>query len=217
MYVRILRRQLPEDALPERVPLRHRVALVGHADALAPVRGRKVERVLHDPVDALVGVQLFLNRHLIVGPGLEASADADVQPFRVLAKDDEVDVGRRPVLQRAQPLVQQLHRPIVDVEVELEPRAEQDVAGVAVVGDPRIAERADEHRVEIVAQHRVAVRRNGDAGLQVVVGAPRQHLELERPPEDVAGGAKNLDRFGGDVDADAVSGNNRYAHGKARW
>ena len=63
------------------------------------------------------------------------------------------------VLQRAQPLVEQLHRAVVDVEVELEARAEQDVARVPVVGHARIAERADEDRVELIAQHRVAVRR----------------------------------------------------------
>ena len=64
------------------------------------------------------------------------------------------------VLERAQPLVEQLHRPVVDVEIELEARAEQDVARVAVVGHARIAERADEDRVEVVAQHVVAVRRD---------------------------------------------------------
>ena len=54
-----------------------------------------------------------------------------------------------PALEGAEPLVEQPHRPVVDVEVELEPRAEQDVARVAVVGHARIAERADEDRVEL--------------------------------------------------------------------
>ena len=52
------------------------------------------------------------------------------------------------VLQRTEPVVEQPDRPVVHVEIELEPRAEQDVARVAVVGHARIAERADEDRVE---------------------------------------------------------------------
>ena len=89
-----------------------------------------------------------------VGAGLEAAADADVDALGVLAEHDEVDVGAAAALQRAEPVVEQLHRPVVDVEIELEAGAEQDVAGVAVVGHARVAERADEHRVELVAQHR---------------------------------------------------------------
>ena len=84
-------------------------------------------------------------------PGLEAAADADVEPLGVLPEHDEVDVLRAAVLQRTEPLVEELHRPVVDVEVELEARAEQDVARVAVVGRARIAERADEDRVEAAA------------------------------------------------------------------
>ena len=113
-----------------------------------PVRLRELERVPDDAVHALVGVDLFLDRDLVVGAGLEAAADADVDAFGVLAEHDEVDVASAAVLQRAEPLVEQPHRPVVDVEIELEARAEQDVARVAVVGHARIAERADEDRVE---------------------------------------------------------------------
>ena len=70
----------------------------------------------------------------------------DVQAFRVLAEHDEVHVRGRAILQRTEALVEQLHRPVVDVEIELEARAEQDVARVPVVGHARIAQRADEDR-----------------------------------------------------------------------
>ena len=65
---------------------------------------------------------------------------------------------------------------------------------------------------KLVPQHRVAVRRHRDAGLQVVVGAPRQRLEIELPPEHLADRAHRLDRFRGRLDADAVAGNDCYAH-----
>ena len=41
---------------------------------------------------ALAGVDLFLDRDLVLGARLEAAADADVEPLGVLAEDDEVDV-----------------------------------------------------------------------------------------------------------------------------
>ena len=143
-----------------------------------PVGLRVLERVADDAVHALVGVDLFLDRDLVVGAGLEAAADADVHAFGVLAEHDEVDVVAAAILERAQAIVEQPHRAVVDVEIELEAGAEQDVARVAVVGDARIAERADEDRVEL-AQQLVAVGRQRLAGLQVVIGAPRQMLELE--------------------------------------
>ena len=145
-----------------------------------------LERVLDDPVHALVGVDFLLHRNLVVGAGLEAAADAHVQAFGVLAKDDEVDVGGPAILQRTQPLVKQAHRPVVDVQVELEPGSQQDVASMAHVRNARIAERPDVDGVEIVAEHRVAVGRKAHSRLQVVVGAVREHLEVERPAEDVA-------------------------------
>ena len=49
----------------------------------------------------------------------------------------------------------------------------------------RIAERADQDRVEVAAQHREAVRRHRDAVAQIAVGAPIEmgefHLQRRRP------------------------------------
>ena len=203
-------RDFLEDALPEGVPLLHGVRLVRHAHFRLAARLRVLEGVADDPVDALEGVQLFLDGDLVVGPRLEAAADADVEAFRVLAEDGEVDVLRLTILERTEPGVEQLHRAVVDVEIELEARAEQDVAGVPVVGDARVAERPDEDRVEVVAQHRVAVGRDGDAGLEEVVRAPRQFLDLEGPAVDIARTADHLDGFGGDLLADSITRDDSY-------
>ncbi len=102
-----------------------------------PVASRVLERVAQDAVHPLVGVDLFLEGHFVWRPGLEAAADANVQPLGVLAEHHEIHVGRRPVLQRTQTLVEQPDRPVVHVQVELEARAEQDVAGMPVVGHTR--------------------------------------------------------------------------------
>ena len=45
------------------------------------------------------------------------------------------------------------------------------------VGNPRIAERADQDRVEVVTQHRVTVRRYRDPALKVV-SAPQGSISI---------------------------------------
>ena len=168
--------------------------------------------MLDDPVHTFERVDLLLHRDLVWGPRLEAAADVHVHAFGVLAKDHEIDVFGPAVLQRTQPLVEQPHGPVIHVEIELEARAQQDVARVTHVGDPRIAERADVDGVELIAQHRVAVRREADAGLQEIVRAVRQHLEVEGAAEHAPDRADHLDRFRRDVNANPVAGNHRDAH-----
>ena len=109
-------------------------------------------------------------------------------------------------LQRAEPLVEQLHRPVVDVEIELEARAEQDVARVPVVGHARIAERADEDRVELPQQCRSRLAGMVTPVCEIVIGAPGQVLEVEAPPESLPDGLEHLDRFGRHFFPDAVAG-----------
>ena len=106
----------------------------------------------NDAVHPFVGVDLFLHRDLVGGAGLEATPDTHVETLGVFTKHHEVDVGRRAMLQRAQSRVEQPHRTIVDVEIELEAGAEQDVARVAVVRHARIAECANKDRVERAQQ-----------------------------------------------------------------
>ena len=202
----IARRRLSKYPLPQGVAVRHRVALVRHANLRQPARSGELERVADDSAHTFIGVDLLLDRYLIVRAGLEASADAHIDPFRVLAEHDEADVPRPPSLQRTEALVQQLHRPVVDIEVQLEARAQQDIARVPVVRNARVAEGADEDRVER-PERVVAVRGNRDAGLQVVIRTPRQMLELERPPEPLADGLDDLHSFGSHFPADAVAGN----------
>src|SRR5439155_23289652 len=48
--------------------------------------------------------------------------------------------------------------------------------------------------------------------LKKVVGAPREMFELELLPEDLADPSENLDGLGGDVLADAVTGDDRESH-----
>src|SRR6185312_6678864 len=99
-------------------------------------------------MDAAIRVDFLLRRNFFIGTGFEAAADADVNAFGVLPEHSEVDVLRSAPFQRAQSLVEKLDRPVVDEEIELEPRAKQDVARVTVIRNARIAKRADEDRIE---------------------------------------------------------------------
>src|SRR5215472_14305194 len=107
--------------------------------------------------------------------------------------------------------MEQLDRSIVDVQIELDSRAEQDVARVSVVRHAWIAERSDEDGVEIVPQHRVTVRRDRDSRLEIVIGAPPQHLEVEPAAEDVAHAAEDFESLGGHLHADPVASNDSDA------
>jgi hypothetical protein len=125
----------------------------------------------HDAAHALVGVDLLLNGDLVRRAGLEPPPHADVKALCVLAKDDEVHVGTRAALERTESIVEQPDGPVVHIQVELKTCAEQDVARVSVVGHARIAERADEDRVER-AQCVVAVRRDRFARGEIVICTP---------------------------------------------
>ena len=126
---------------------------------------------------AFPGVHFFLDRDLVLGAGLEAPADAHVQPLGVLAEHHEVDVRWGASLQRAQALVEQLHRPVVHVEIQLEAGAEQDVARVPVVGHARVAQGTDEDGIEL-PEGVVAAGGQGDARLEIVIGAPGQVFQV---------------------------------------
>ena len=52
-----------------------------------------VEGVADDAVDALVGVDVFLDGDFVGSSLLEETADADVEAFGVFAEDHEIEVG----------------------------------------------------------------------------------------------------------------------------
>ena len=82
---------------------------------------------------------------------------------------------------------------------------------MAVVGHARIAERADEDRIEL-AQGRIAVGGNGDAGLEIMVCAPRKDFEIETAREDIVSRTNRFQRFVRDLNTDPITRDDRYAH-----
>src|SRR5262249_12261184 len=132
--------------------------------------------------------------------------------FRVLAKDDEVDVLLAAIFERRESVINQPDRTEVDVEIEREPCAEQDIARRPVIGYPRVSERPEQDRGELVGQHLVPIRRNRDARGEEMISAPRQRFELELLARDVTNRFEDFDRFGRDFLPDAVTRYDRDSH-----
>ena len=94
----------------------------------------------------------------------------------------------------------------VDVEVEFEAQTEEDVGGVLVGGDARIAESAKEDGVEFVAKHFDSAFGERDFFAEIFVGAPIEVDEFDGAIAFGGGGFDELDGDGSDFFADAVAG-----------
>ncbi len=185
--------------------MRHGVRLVGQRET-SSVRARELERGTDDPLDTLVRVDVFLDRDLVARAGFEVAAGPDIHALRVLAKHIDQDVARRDVAQRRMPRIVEADGSQVDIQVEPEAQAEQDVARVLITGHARIAQRAEQDRV-MLAQLRHLVRRDRRASAQVALRAEIPFREVE-PDVTLRGDVpQHLHRLARDVDADPVTGN----------
>src|SRR5687768_10820079 len=189
-----------------------RVRLVAHRDSMAVALDRVLERRAHDPLDALVRVQVLVDRHFVRRPPLKAPANVHVGPLGVLAEHYHVDAALdavRPRLERAEGGVEQLDRPQVDVQVEAEAEAEQDVPRVLVPRNAGIAERAEEDRVRFSPEPAQLTVGQRLARGQVAVGAPRQILEGVLHAMGRAGELEGPARDGQDLWTHPVAGKER--------
>ena len=90
--LRIFLADLLEDALPEVVGKGHGVRFVAHANVPEFVLASVVEGMPDDSLDALAGVDVFLNGNFVGSAFLEEAAHADVKSFGIFAEDDKTDV-----------------------------------------------------------------------------------------------------------------------------
>ena len=121
----------------------------------------------------------------------------------------------REALQGAEPVVEAADGPVVDVQVELEPGAQEDVRRMLHVGHARVAEGAHEDGRVVAGEVFEGAGRNGLARFQIVVGAPGEmdRLEGKRPP--ALDRFEHLDGFFRDVHPDPVAGDDGDFHGGA--
>src|SRR5579883_174627 len=207
----ILRTKLLEDALPEVVSERHGVGLVAHAEALETIGASVVKGISDDALNALAGIDVFLDSDFVGSSLFEKAAHADVEAFCIFPENHEANIFFRAASERSKPRVQEFDRPGIDEEIELEAEAEKDVGGMLVRGNARIAKGPEQNGVEFVAQHFDRARWKTDAIAQVAVGVPVEFDKLDGALGRRDDTADDVHGNGSHFPADAIAGN----HGNA--
>ncbi len=105
--------------------------------------------------------------------------------------------------------VKKLYGAKVCIKVQHEAGAKQNVGSVFVAWDARISEWPHENRV-ISSKLIVSIGRNGNAGLQILVGAVVKLHKLEYAAGNLCAGIHDFNRFRCYFFADAVTGYNCY-------
>src|SRR5882724_8680664 len=90
--LRILRADLLEYTLPQVVGKVHSIGFVAHANALQAILAGVFEGIANDALDALAGINVFLDGNFVGGALLEESSDAHVEALAVLPEDHQPDV-----------------------------------------------------------------------------------------------------------------------------
>ena len=164
-----------------------------------------LEREPHDPLHSEAGGDRLRHRDLIGRALVLDPPDADVEAFRILPEDLEVDRRRVRGPQRRQLRGAQPQRPAVQEQVQPHPQAEKEVARVTAVGHARIAHGAEENRVEVIPQRLEGPLRQRLSGGEIVVGAVREVREFEFAEAPGGYGPEHATRLAGDLGADPVA------------
>ena len=122
-----------ERPLPQSVGVRQGVGFVNHTDSRRRMRGavrhlgQQVGRP-NDSLDTPTGIEVFTDRYLVGRIALERAAHLHIRPLGVLTQDPKVHIAPRLPLDRTEPLVEKLHWPQVDIQIEPEAQPQQHIA-----------------------------------------------------------------------------------------
>ena len=189
----------------------HGVRFVAHAHALQPILTGIFERVTDDALDAFAGIHVLLNGDFVRCAFLEEAPDSHIEAFGVLAEDHQADVFLGAVAQRRKAVVKQFDGSGVDVEVELKAQAQQNVGRMLIGRHARVAQRAEEDGVKLIAQHLDRTRRQRYAFAKVFVRAPVELDKFNGPSGWSGGRPEHLHGLRSNFRPDAVAGNYRDA------
>src|SRR6266704_3852413 len=202
-----------KNAVPELVAEGERVRFIAHQHLAQLARVRVFKGVTNDALDAAARVDVFLDGDLFGIAAPELSARAGVEPFGILAKNDEANVIFAAVAQRRERTIKQLDGARVHVKIELGTQAEKNIGGMAIRRHARIAHGAEENSVKIAPEHLHRARRQRGGVAQEALRAPIKLHEFRLALGFGDGGAKNPHGFRYDFPADAVARNDRNAFG----
>src|SRR5260370_37809097 len=96
---------------------------------------------------------MLLNGDLVRCVLLEEPDNANIKSLDVFKENHETNVFFGAIAQRSEALVQQFDGSGIDVEVQLEAKAQQDIGGMLIRRHARIAKRAEKDGIEFVAEH----------------------------------------------------------------
>ena len=150
-----------------------------------------------------------LHRDFLRPAGVEEAADLRVLAFGILAHDDEVDVAALPAGERARHAGVQHRGPHAGVLIEPAPDRQQEPVERHVVLQARIADRAEEDRVER-AQPVERVLRHHPAVREVVLRPPGKMLPREAKSEPLRRRFQRPDRRRNHLAPDPVAGDDRH-------
>src|SRR6266571_4434712 len=190
-----------KNALPELVAKGERVRFIAHQHLAQLARVRVFKGVTNDALDAAARVDVFLDGDLFGIAAPELPARAGVEPFGILAKNDEANVILAAVAQRR------------ERTIELGTQAEKNICGMAIRRHARITHGAEENSVEIAPEH---FHRAGGKRGAVAQEALRAPVELHEFSLALGFGdsrSENSYGFRYDFPADAVARNDRNAFG----
>jgi hypothetical protein len=207
-------RELVGDAGDDLIPQHHRMlqgVRFGRArEHLPRPRLRQAERVAGNPLDALSREDAGLLGHLVRRAAVQPSADAAVLALRILAHADHVDIFGAAARERRRDAWQQPHRPQIHPLSEPLTQRQDQLTRRDVIGDTRIADRAEINRVErhqpidAVVVHHAPV-------LQVVIAPPRDLRELADEVALFGGEIQDVDAGRDHFLADSVTRDHCYA------
>ena len=196
---------LVEGALPQVKRVGQHVGLAAERQGVVLVALLRVLKgVTQAALHATPRIDAFLYGNLI-GRALEdKAAGAGIEALVVLTHHHKINILRRLVLERTEPVVIQLHWPQVDVLFQLEPQAQQDALFQDARGHVRMADSAQHDGGEFPQFIRGAIGKHL-VGLEVAVAAKVVLGEIELKAKLGAGSFNHLDVLSGDLRPRAVA------------
>ena len=209
-HIRVLGRHHLESLVPIRHRVNDAVGLCRRSQVTGRPRTRKLEGVVHDPIDAAPREHALLDDEFGVSAGVHAPAYLRVLALDVLANHVEIDVFRTPVSKRRDDAAKQPHGAQSEVLLKAAPYGDEQSPQRHVIGHARKSHRAEKDGV-VASDLLDAILGHHAPGARVVLAAPGKLVELILDAEAPSGGLENTDALGHDLVADTVTGN----HGDA--
>ncbi len=209
------RRDLLDDPMPQPARLGHGVRLGREAQLGQSVAARVLEGGEHDAGSPAVRGRTDLLGDLVWRAFVHDVAAAGVAVLDVLTEDDESRTVAQLVLEWGARRIHHQQGALVDVEIETEAGAKQQVAGVLVAGHARITNRTHVDAVEAVAPVGHHLCGEGGAVAQEAVGAEVVVHDLDLVGRHQRGECQPRDRT--DFRADSVCIDPTHTEGRREF